>query len=71
MRKLLEKDFINLNNSNSVTVESIQNLVASHFNLNIQDVLKNIGLGNSITSQRTNGFLSALEKIKKNISNYE
>ena len=41
------------------------------FNLNIQNILQNIGLDNSITSQRTNGFLSALDKIKKNIVNYE
>ena len=41
------------------------------FNLNIQNILQNIGLDNSITSQRTNGFLSALDKIKKNIINYE
>jgi len=41
------------------------------FNLNIQNILQNIGLNNSITSQRTNGFLSALDKIKNNIINYE
>ena len=41
------------------------------FNLSIQNILHNIGLDNSITSQRTTGFLSALEKIKKNISDYE
>jgi chromosomal replication initiator protein len=32
------KDFIN-NNTKSITVESIQNLVASYFNLNIQEML--------------------------------
>jgi len=32
------KDFINSNNK-SVSIESIQNLVASHFNLNIQEML--------------------------------
>jgi len=37
------------------------------FNLKIEDILFNIGLDNSITSQRINGFLSALEKIKKQI----
>jgi len=41
------------------------------FNLSIQNILQNIGLDNSITSQRTTGFLSALEKIKKNISDCE
>tara|TARA_A100001011_G_C14088837_1_gene747692 strand:- start:52 stop:468 length:417 start_codon:yes stop_codon:yes gene_type:complete len=40
-------------------------------NLKIQHILENIGLEKSITSQRTNGFLSALEKIKKQIENYE
>ena len=32
------KDFINCNNK-SINVESIQNLVASHFNLNIKEML--------------------------------
>ena len=36
-------------------------------NLNIEEILKNIGMEDSITSQRTNGFLSALEKIKKQL----
>jgi len=39
--------------------------------LNINAVLDDIGLGSSITSQRTNGFLNALETIKKQIRNYE
>ncbi len=37
--KRILKDFINLNNVNSVSVESIQNLVASHFNLKINELL--------------------------------
>ena len=36
--------------------------------LKIEDILLKIGLENSITSQRTNGFLSAVEKIKKQIN---
>ncbi len=36
--KRILKDFINANNK-SINVESIQNLVASHFNLNIQELL--------------------------------
>ena len=39
--------------------------------LNVNAVLNDIGLGSSITSQRTNGFLNALETIKKQIRNYE
>mgnify|MGYP000273473665 CR=1 FL=1 len=39
--------------------------------MNVEDILKNIGLEQSITSQRTNGFLSALEKIKQQIRQYE
>ena len=39
--------------------------------LNINAVLNDIGLGSSITSQRTNGFLNALKTIKKQIHNYE
>ena len=36
-----------------------------------ENILENVGLGNSITSQRTNGFLSAINKIKEQIENYE
>ena len=36
--------------------------------LDIMSVLDNIGLGKSITSQRTNGFLNALKKIKEQIN---
>ena len=36
--------------------------------LDIQSILTDIGLDNSITSQRTNGFLSALDKIKEQIN---
>ena len=32
-----------------------------------ENILDNIGLGNSITSQRTNGFLSAINKIQSQI----
>ena len=39
--------------------------------MHVEDILKNIGLEQSITSQRTNGFLSALEKIKEQINQYE
>ena len=39
--------------------------------LNINAVLDDIGLGSSITSQRTNGFLNALKTIKKQIQVYE
>tara|TARA_B100001142_G_C13694310_1_gene407202 strand:+ start:59 stop:478 length:420 start_codon:yes stop_codon:yes gene_type:complete len=35
--------------------------------LNIEIILNAIGLGNAITSQRTNGFISALDKIKNQI----
>tara|TARA_Y100001970_G_C13742498_1_gene606926 strand:- start:114 stop:527 length:414 start_codon:yes stop_codon:yes gene_type:complete len=39
--------------------------------LNIEptNILNNIGLGNNITSQRTNGFLSAVNKIQNQIKN--
>ena len=37
-------------------------------NLKIESIFKDIGLENAITSQRTNGFLNALEKIKKQIN---
>ena len=35
--------------------------------LDIKSLLYEIGLDNSITSQRTNGFLSALNKIKEEV----
>ena len=41
------------------------------FNLKVRNILENIGLEESITSQRTNGFLSALDKIKNQINNNE
>ena len=40
-------------------------------NTNGIQVLSDIGLGNSITSQRMNGFLSALKTIKTLVNNYE
>ncbi|GEM_PF-129983 len=36
-----------------------------------KDVLDNIGLNRSITSQRTNGFISAINKIHKEIQELE
>ena len=36
--------------------------------LKIEFILKEIGLEDSITSQRTNGFMSALNKIKEQIN---
>jgi len=38
--------------------------------IEVENILINMGLGESITSQRTNGFLSAMEKIKKQINMY-
>ena len=35
--------------------------------INPNSILSNIGLGNNITSQRTNGFLSAVNKIQNQI----
>ena len=35
--------------------------------INAGSILNNIGLGNNITSQRTNGFLSAVNKIQNEI----
>tara|TARA_B100000427_G_scaffold88885_1_gene73254 strand:+ start:324 stop:731 length:408 start_codon:yes stop_codon:yes gene_type:complete len=37
-------------------------------NLKIESIFKDIGLENAITSQRTNGFLNALERIKEKIN---
>lgn len=34
-------------------------------NIDIQSILSDIGLENSITSQRTNGFLNAVKKIQE------
>ena len=38
-------------------------------NIDPTNILNNIGLGNNITSQRTNGFLSAVNKIQNQIKN--
>ena len=40
-------------------------------NTNGIQILSDIGLGNSITSQRMNGFLSALKTIKVLVNHYE
>ena len=40
-------------------------------NLNGNQILKEIGLENNITSQRMNGFLSALNTVKSLINQYE
>ena len=37
--------------------------------LNLEDILKNIGLEKAITSQRTNGLINALNQIKNYIKN--
>ena len=39
-------------------------------NINIESILVEIGLENSITSQRTNGFLNAIDKIKEQVKQY-
>tara|TARA_Y100001968_G_scaffold114313_1_gene103762 strand:- start:740 stop:1150 length:411 start_codon:yes stop_codon:yes gene_type:complete len=39
--------------------------------LNGLNILNEIGLGNSITSQRMNGFISALSTIKELVQKYE
>ena len=36
-----------------------------------EKILNEIGLGNSITSQRMNGFLSALNTIKQLVKQYD
>jgi len=36
--------------------------------LSVENILETLGMSNSITSQRTNGFLSALDKIKNQIN---
>lgn len=37
------------------------------YQLKVENILNNIGMEKSITSQRTNGFISALDKIKNQI----
>ena len=39
-------------------------------NLSVEAILDNIGLDNSITSQRTNGLMNALNKIKQQVREY-
>tara|TARA_B100000029_G_C17035386_1_gene763836 strand:+ start:18 stop:431 length:414 start_codon:yes stop_codon:yes gene_type:complete len=50
-----------VNSKNSAEIASIDGM----------KILKEIGIGNSITSQRMNGFLSALETIKSLVVKYE
>ena len=47
---------------------SINNKSKSYINkINAVELLNSIGLGGHITSQRTNGFISAVETLKKRI----
>ena len=66
-----------ITDSDTLIVKGLLNIVQYILNnetkkeimkLNIEDILTNIGLGNSITSQRTNGLINALNKIKKEIN---
>ena len=68
--------FIIKTDSDTLIVKGLLNILTSILNgstkkeilnLQIEDILINIGLENSITSQRTNGFLSALNKIKESL----
>ena len=78
--KKIENKYFILTDSDTFIVRGLLNILEyvinksykkDIFSLEIDDILKNIGLEKSITSQRTNGFLSALEKIKKQINDYE
>ena len=37
------------------------------YEIEAQDILENINLNRSLTSQRTNGFISAIDKIREQI----
>ena len=41
----------------------------SIFNFKAKDILENIDLNRNLTSQRTNGFISAITKIRSQIYN--
>ena len=72
--RLYGKPLQNLDTKKNITIleyiinESTKDEI---FNLSILEILSQIGLDKSITSQRTNGFLNALNKIKEQINNYE
>ena len=78
--KKIENKYFILTDSDTFIVRGLLNILEyvinksykkDIFSLEIDDILKNIGLEKSITSQRTNGYLSALEKIKKQNNDYE
>ena len=77
--KVKSKDnyFIIKTDSDTLIVKGLLNVLSLILNestkeeilkVQIKDILTNIGLENSITSQRTNGFLSALSKIKESLN---
>ena len=56
----------------SILQQAVNNKnISDIINLDGIKILKEIGLGNSITSQRMNGFLSALNTIKTLVNGYE
>ena len=56
----------------SILQQAVNNKnISDIINLDGIKILKEIGLGNSITSQRMNGFLSALNTIKSLVNGYE
>ena len=54
-------------------LEDLRNGQVEHqgSDLSLIDIIENIGLNRSITSQRTNGFISSIAKIHQQIENLE
>ena len=72
-----KKNYTILTDSDTLIVKGLLNIIQYILDnetkeeikkLSIDDILNNIGLENSITSQRTNGLINALNKIKKEIN---
>ena len=75
-----DKTFLVRTDSDAFIVRGLLNILEKLLNgrtakqilsVNSADILENIGLNRSITSQRTNGFISAMSKIHHEIQDLE
>ena len=75
-----DKTFLVRTDSDAFIVRGLLNILEKLLNgrssteilsVNSADILENIGLNQSITSQRTNGFISAMAKVHQKIQDLE
>ena len=76
LKEISDQNYIFRTDSDAMIVKGLLSLIERSFNgqtkeeilkVNGNEFLESIGLGKSISSQRTNGFSSAIEKIQKEL----